>query len=131
MKRRSIRVQSMQASLQLQLLQHKMTEMDDSELLKDDMLRQYVPPVGTILWFISLGEFCIHTVIMTMLYHSPVGQNWHLRNLWLCNRYFLSIDSDFVFAFRCLFMFQVVVCVDFWFPLNTTSPHLLHLYTIL
>jgi hypothetical protein len=53
-------------------------------LFNDDMLRQHSPAIWTMSWVISLGRLCRHTVIMTVLLFSPVGQNWQWRGSNMC-----------------------------------------------
>jgi hypothetical protein len=61
-----------QASIESQFLKVSKPEMNNSELTKDEILRQYTPSIETISWFMSLGHFCLHTVIMSVLHFSPV-----------------------------------------------------------
>jgi hypothetical protein len=54
------------------------TEMNNSELMKDKMLRQYTPSSRTISCFISRGPLCLNTVIMSVLHFSRVRRNQNL-----------------------------------------------------
>jgi hypothetical protein len=70
-----------QASIQSPFLKVNKPEMNSSELMKDEMLRQYTPSIRTLSWFISLGQLCLHTDIMSVLHSSLVRQNQNLARL--------------------------------------------------
>ena len=67
-----------QASIQSPFLKVSKPEMNNSEVMKDEMLRQYTPSIRTISWFIFLGQFCLDTGIMNVLHFSPVRRNQNL-----------------------------------------------------
>lgn len=67
-----------QASIQSPFLKVSKPEMNNSELMKDEMLRQYTPSIRTISWFIFPGQFCLDTGIMNVLHLSPVRRNQNL-----------------------------------------------------
>jgi hypothetical protein len=70
-----------EASIQSPFLKGNKPEMTNSELMKQEMLRQDTPSIRTMSWFISLGHFCIHTGIMSVLLLSPLRRNQNLARL--------------------------------------------------
>jgi hypothetical protein len=67
-----------QASTQSQFLNVSKPDQNNPELMKDEMLGQYISSIGTISFFSSLQQFCLHTGIMSVLHFSPVRQKHNL-----------------------------------------------------
>jgi hypothetical protein len=56
-------------------------ELDDTELLESEGIKQYQSMIGAAQWAISLGRFDIHTSVMTMSHFRIAPRIGHLERL--------------------------------------------------